>query len=511
MNKLSLIVITALMSQPAVALTLEKDQLLHSERLALVDSQTIAANDSVKTAQLKQQLENLQAGQTLLIPAGKYQDLGVVEISANNVTIRAEQAGKTWLTGLVQLKVTGDNVVLDGLVFTEGGPAERFGGIRFHGTDNVLQNSTFKDFNHDYEYAPDERRQEYPKYLWVSVWGKQAQLVNNRFEGKYKRGTLIGVQKDQTADNHVIKHNLFYSQKPNQYNEFAIDKAIRYNANSWEAIRIGDSKASQWPSHTLVEENLFVDMDGEREMISLKSGDNIIRGNTIFNSASMISLRHGKHNTVENNVIVGNHKQLTGGMRIYDEDHVIRHNYISGTRGREGAVAGNADVRGGIVINTGIIDSAKGEQLNQEVKGKELNKQWTPKNVTISHNTILDADWGIVHGSQGHRVSLFDNKEVANIFAGNDIHFDHNLVKTSHAEQVAVRASEQYPLLNSSYKNEMYLGQIIEPQQLSEFSQQGPALKQQNGFSYLPGQGADVTKLQVMTLDTVGPNYQIKN
>lgn len=95
-------------------------------------------------------------------------------------------------------------------------------------------------------------------------------------------------------------------QKPNQFNEFDIKEAIRYNGNSWEAIRIGDSKSSQWDSSSKFVNNLMIDMDGERELISIKSGDNTISGNTIFQSAALISLRHGKGNTVENNMILGN-------------------------------------------------------------------------------------------------------------------------------------------------------------------------------------------------------------
>ncbi|MGR5543374.1 chondroitinase-B domain-containing protein, partial [Vibrio campbellii] len=78
----------------------------------------------------------------------------------------------------------------------------------------------------------------------------------------------------------------------------------------------------------------------ERELISIKSGGNVIGGNTIFESAALISLRHGKANVVDSNVIIGNEKRLTGGIRIYDEDHVIKNNYISGTRGRDGLIEG---------------------------------------------------------------------------------------------------------------------------------------------------------------------------
>ncbi len=321
---------------PAVVETavndITRDYLLATDRLNTVDGSALQAQSADTVQALKQQMENAADGTTITIPAGKYADLDIVTVKANDITIKAEQPGSVWLTGLAQLRLEGNNITVDGLVFTKGGPAERFGGVRMMGNNNTLQNSTFYYFNHAYEYQPDERRSEYPKYLWVSLWGKDGKVINNRFEGKQKRGTLIGVQKDDTPDNHLIANNIFLDQKPNQFNEFDIKDAIRYNGNSWEAIRIGDSKSSQWASNSKFTNNLLIDMDGERELISIKSGGNEISGNTIFESASLISLRHGKANVVKDNVILGNEKLLTGGMRIYDEDHVIENNYITGTR-----------------------------------------------------------------------------------------------------------------------------------------------------------------------------------
>ncbi|MEH0759154.1 alginate lyase [Vibrio sp. 16] len=487
-----------------------RDYLLATDRLSTVSGENLKVVDDAAVQALKSELENAEDGDTITIPNGKYSNLGVVEVSANNITIQAEQAGAVWLTGLVQLKLTGDDITLDGLVFTEGGPAERFGGVRMMGDRNVLSNSTFYYFNHDYEYLPDARRAEYPKYLWVSLWGKDGKVLNNRFEGKQKRGTLIGVQKDDMPDNHLIANNIFLDQKPNQFNEFDIKEAIRYNGNSWEAIRIGDSKSSQWESNSKFTNNLMIDMDGERELISIKSGGNEISGNTIFESASLISLRHGKANTVSDNVILGNEKLLTGGMRIYDEDHVIENNYITGTRGRDGKIEGNADLRGGIVINTGIIDVANGETLDQSVKGKELNKQWTPKNITIRNNTLVDTEWGIVYGNQTHRVSLFDNSEVETIYTGVDIKFDHNIVdNTQSPEFVSVRATADHPLVDPSYGNDTYLGTVTHSEQIGNYSAKLPRFEQLGAFTQYQDVGADVSRLSVITANTAGPDYEL--
>ncbi|MFM2660953.1 polysaccharide lyase 6 family protein [Vibrio chagasii] len=491
---------------------IDRRYLLISDRLTEVDGNTLDVALEEQVAALKAQFENLKDGDEVVIPNGKYANLGQVTITANDVTIRAEQAGSAWLTGLIQFELKGDDITLDGLVFTEGGPNERFGAVRMMGNGNTLQNSTFYYFNHDYTYEPDERRSEYPKYLWVSLWGKDGKVINNRFEGKQKRGTLIGVQKDDTPDNHLIANNIFMDQKPNQFNEFDIKEAIRYNGNSWEAIRIGDSKSSQWDSSSKFVNNLMIDMDGERELISIKSGDNTISGNTIFQSAALISLRHGKGNTVENNMILGNEKRLTGGIRIYDEDHVIRNNYIANTRGRDGVIEGNADLRGGIVINTGIIDVANGEQLDQSVKGKELNKQWTPKNITIENNSLVDTEWGIVYGNQSHRVSLFNNAEVEGIYAGVDIAFKHNVVDNSQTpEFVSVRATHDFPLVGATYTDETYVGQVTDSELIESYSVELPKVTVENGLNAYQGEGADVSKLSVVTAETAGPDYVLEN
>ncbi|PMH42621.1 alginate lyase [Vibrio sp. 10N.286.49.B3] len=488
-----------------------RESLLASERLQTIAKQDVQASSQKNIDALKAQFANVKDGDVITIPAGKYPDFGYIEIAANNVTIKAEQPGTAWMTGLLQFDILGDDVTLDGLVFTEGGPSERMGGVRLKGNNNTLQNSTFYYFNDDYAYEPDEARQEYPRYLWLSLWGKEAKVINNRFEGKQKRGTLIGVQKpDDTVDNHTIENNIFLDMQQNQHNELAIKKAVRYNANSWEAIRIGDSKASQYPSNTSFSNNLLINMDGERELISIKSGANTISGNTIFESAAMVSLRHGKATIVENNVILGNEKDLTGGIRIYDEDHIINNNYISNTRGTEGTVEGNADVRGAIVINTGIIDVKNGEKLSQATKGKELNKQWTPKNLQISNNTIIDAQWGIIHGDQAHRVSLFDNNVVEDIYAGDHIHFSNNLVSTGSDDQFAARASEEFALTNATYTNEVYGGQVVHPELITHFSTTVPALQNVNGFQSAENVGADVNKLTVITAEIAGPTYVIK-
>ncbi|MGL6314031.1 polysaccharide lyase 6 family protein [Vibrio sp. WXL103] len=473
----------------------------------VIASEDIPAGDA---ADLKKNLLALKDGQELVIPPGKYADMGRFELNANDVHIRAEQPGTVWFTGSVQVRLEGNGITLDGIVFTEGGPAERMGGVIFRGDNNKLVNSTFHYFIHGFDYQPDDRRSEYPRYLWIALYGKNNQLIDNTFEGKHKRGTLIGIQKargDETPDNHVIKGNLFYNQQHNQFNEFAIEEAIRYNSNSWEAIRVGDSRSSVFPSETTIEGNLFLQMDGETELVSIKSGGNTVRGNTIIDSASMISLRHGVNNTVEDNVILGNDKDRSGGIRLYDEGHVIRNNYIE-------RVMGTGDVRGGIAINTGITDVLMGEKLDNDVKGKELSKQATPFNVKIEGNSIIDSRQNFLFSDKMHRVSLFDNSRIETIFAGTNISFSDNLSYANAPRTKALIANDEVaPLVNPSFSNNIFAGAVSGTELPKDgITEIKPSFKlAENGLLEPNNFDGGARNLTVLGMNDTGASYRISN
>ncbi|MCT7943009.1 polysaccharide lyase 6 family protein [Shewanella holmiensis] len=472
----------------------------------IIESATLQNEDAQALAT---KIKQLKSGDTLIIKPGKYENLGKFDIKTDNITIKAEQPGTVWFTGLVQVNLRGNNITLDGLVFTEGGPAERMGGVVFRGDNNTLINSTFYFFNDDYEYLPDEKRAEYPKYLWISIYGKHNKLLNNTFEGKHKRGTLIGVQKaksDSTPDYHTIKGNLFYNQQHNQFNEFDNQDAVRYNGNSWEAIRIGDSKSSIYPSNSTIEGNLFLKCDGETELVSFKSGGNTLKGNTFIENASMISLRHGKNNLVEDNVILGNDKKMSGGIRFYDEGHIIRNNYIE-------RVMGTGNVRGGLAVNTGITDVANGETLSDDVKGKELNKQATPYKVTVENNTIVDSRQNILYSDKTHRVSLYDNAKVTTVFAGTDITFKNNLSYAQASRTLALTGNESTaPLVNPIYENDLYYGPVAGVElPWDGVIYRDPKLKRaENGLLEPTNFNGGARGLKVLTTNDTGAAYQIK-
>jgi poly(beta-D-mannuronate) lyase len=126
-------------------------------------------------------------------------------------------------------------------------------------------------------------------------------------------------------------------------------------------------------SGTVVETNLFERCDGELEIISSKSCENIYRGNTFLECGGMLTLRHGNRCRVEGNFFLGKGKRGSGGVRVIGEDHVVVNNYIDGV------------VQGGFWVTAGIPDSP-------------LVGYFQAKNCLIAFNTVVD--------SQGPSVDL---------------------------------------------------------------------------------------------------------
>jgi len=87
-------------------------------------------------------------------------------------------------------------------------------------------------------------------------------------------------------------------------------------------------------SKTLVESNYFYHCDGEVEMISNKSCDNIYRGKTFEACDGILTIRHGNRCKVKSNLFLGRNHQRAGGVRITGEDHRVRNNEFDALLGK---------------------------------------------------------------------------------------------------------------------------------------------------------------------------------
>jgi poly(beta-D-mannuronate) lyase len=122
----------------------------------------------------------------------------------------------------------------------------------------------------------------------------------------------------------------------------------------------------------------------------------------------------------------------------------------------------------------------------------------------------VDVEFGMVHGNQTHRASLFDNSEVETTHTGDKITFSHNVVFNEEESLQSLRADPTAELTSPTYNNEVYFGAIHGFDTLPNgISTEKPSYKMVNGFYQFEGVGADVTKLKVLTADDVGPNYRL--
>jgi len=200
----------------------------------------------------------------------------------------------------------------------------------------------------------------------VMIRADDTKVDRNRFAGKSTLGVYLGVEGGGSTD---------MAQRVHIFRNHFLDQSFA-GANGGEPIRLGVSPRALASGNAVVEFNLFENVNGDPEAISIKCSDNTVRFNTIRNSAGGIVLRHGNRNRVDGNYIVNG----SAGIRIYGNDHLIVNNYISGISD------------GAIVIGKGTArDHVPGESAAAR-RGNDA-----PDNVQISFNTL----WGNLNGITG--------------------------------------------------------------------------------------------------------------
>jgi poly(beta-D-mannuronate) lyase len=227
------------------------------------------------------------------------------------ITLKATNPGKFILTGHSSLTVDGEWLVVEGITLKDAGISGA-DGIALKGRHNRLTASVVDGNTHKFA---------------LRLYGTNHRVDHCYFANKTNDDPTFQIEVDaKTPNYHRIDRNHFGYRAP-------------LGRNGGETIRIGYSHQSMSNSRTTVEENLFEACDGEIEIISSKSGENIYRANTFPNS---------------------------GGIRIIGEDHVVTNNYIEGVK------------RGAFWITAGVPNSA-------------LNQYYVAKRALIAFNTVVDS------------------------------------------------------------------------------------------------------------------------
>jgi len=190
------------------------------------------------------------------------------------------------------------------------------------------------------------------RYLLVS--GDDCEVDHNTLQNKSTSGQMFSIHgpgSSGMAQRTWVHHNLFQN-------------FTSIGANGGETLQIGLSGRSLTDAHTLIENNLFLNCNGENELISNKSSANTFRYNTIQDSTSgELTLRHGNHCVVHSNFFLN-----TAGLRFFGDDHQIYSNYFE-------------DCDPGIQIGNGDGEVADGAPLTSHDR---------PDRVRVSYNTLVN-------------------------------------------------------------------------------------------------------------------------
>lgn len=325
-----------------------------------------ATNYLVKTvAEITTALAKVQPGDTLLMAAGIWNNAAIVfrgvGTETSPIVLRAEKPGAVILTGTSTLRFSGSYLIADGLRFVGGySPSGAVVEFRSGAAANYcrLTNSAIVNYN------PSSKSTD---YKWVSLYGAYNRVDHCYFAGKNHMGTTLVVWFPYHPHYHRIDHNYFAYRPP-------------LGENGGETIRIGTSDYSMENSRTIVEYNYFEQCNGEIEIISNKSCENIYRYNTFVDCEGALTLRHGNRCTVAGNFFFGHRNSETGGVRIIGEEHLVYNNYFEGLYG--------SSLKSALPIMNGVPNSP-------------LNRYFQVKKAVVAFNTLVDCRYPLILGA-GH-------------------------------------------------------------------------------------------------------------
>ncbi|MBR9908788.1 MAG: alginate lyase [Gammaproteobacteria bacterium] len=331
--------------------------------LALFSFAQISSAKVVKNIQqFDKAVATLKPGDKIVLANGTWEDVELVfkakGLPDKPIELQAQTPGKVFITGQSNLSISGEHLVVSGLVFKDGyTPTGEVISFRT-AIDELANNTRVTNVVIDNFSNPERQLSD----LWVAIYGKNNRFDHNSLVNKRNRGVTLAVRLNTEAsreNNHVIEYNYF---GPRQI----------LGANGGETLRIGTSHFSTEYSNTVVRKNFLDRVNGEHEIISNKSCGNVFRDNVIFESQGTLTIRHGHYTTVENNYFLGNRKPNTGGIRIINENQTVNNNYLYGLTGHR--------LRGALVIMNGVPNSPP-------------NRYDPVVDSVMNNNIVIDSDY----------------------------------------------------------------------------------------------------------------------
>jgi len=290
----------------------------------------------------------INPGSTVLLKDGTYSGQTFkITLSGSlgkRIFIKPQNPGQVILTGGSIITFTGSYVTFANFVFKNGGSTKP--AIYLKGDYNRVT-------GHDVSYTSSDCDQVF------RIEGKGNRVDHNIFHDWNKQGVWVVVWRPNKAEDYaLIDHNIFQN------------RISTGEDNGLECIRVGTSVDSLTSSKSMIIHNQFINCNGEIEVISNKSCDNIYYKNYMENSEGTLTLRHGNNCLVYQNRFDQKNKSNSGGIRITGENHLVINNLLEN-------VNGNGTTRVGISINNGVSNS-------------DLNEYFQVKNTKILNNILIN-------------------------------------------------------------------------------------------------------------------------
>lgn len=300
---------------------------------------------------IRQREDELRPGDMLVMADGVWKDQKIIfrgsGTEAAPITLQAETLGGVVLEGKSSVTIDGSHLVVRGIVLR--GCRVEADAFRMRGSSCRLTECAVIGGAHKF---------------FVHLFGERHRVDQSFLADKTSDSPTLQIEVEAGPNHHRIDHNHFGPRPP-------------LGRNGGETIRIGYSHQSMRNSRSLVEHNLFEACDGEIEIISSKSCENVFRFNTFRRCAGMLTLRHGDRCVVEGNFFLGEHTRGSGGIRVIGQGHRLINNYIAGVE------------KGGFWITSGIVDSP----LKGYVQARDC---------LIAFNTVVDSAGPCVDLDAGH-------------------------------------------------------------------------------------------------------------
>lgn len=278
---------------------------------------TTKPQKAISLDKVEAQLSKAEPGDTIFVSPGTYNDLTLRWQGRGEqqepIVVKAIEPEATIITGTTSLQIYGRYLEVQGLHFLKGTPTKSKSAlIEFRCGDSLAQYCRLTDCVID---SYNASRRDLPS-SYIHLYGRHNRIDHNSFIGKKSLGVTLIVMlnyPDCDENQHLIEDN-YFGPRP------------VYGSNGAETIRVGTSQQCMQSSRSIIRRNLFYRCNGEVEVVSIKSCDNLVSDNIFLESQGVLALRHGDRNQAISNLFIGNHIHNTGGIRIVGEDQIVRAN-----------------------------------------------------------------------------------------------------------------------------------------------------------------------------------------